>query len=101
MGAGEGEKTSEYFTDFYEFDSETGWKQISDIARARVRATAFVANGYGYVCLGVGADDIQKFDPKSNTWKGQPICYERERMPKYHQILFLSCWIKTDGILYT
>lgn len=77
VGAGEGEKLLEYFADFYEFDPETGWKQISGIARARVRATAFVANGYGYVCFGVEADDIQKFDPKSNTWKGQPICYEK------------------------
>ena len=62
VGAGEGEKLLEYFADFYEFDPETGWKQISGIARARVRATAFVANGYGYVCFCVGADDIQKFE---------------------------------------
>lgn len=77
VGAGEGEKSSEYFADFYEFNPETGWKQMSGIARARMRASAFVANGYGYVCFGIGADDIQKFDPKSNIWKGQPICYEK------------------------
>lgn len=76
VGTGYSDKQGR-FADFYEFDPETGWIPSTSIPRARSGACAFVANGYGYVCFGEGAKDIQKFDPESQSWKSQSICYER------------------------
>lgn len=72
----------EYLADFYEFDPQIGWKQISNISYPRYGATAFVAEGSGYVCFGnlyggVSREcGIQKFDPNTGKWTGLPVCYE-------------------------
>lgn len=71
----------DYLADFYEFDPQTGWKQISNIYYPRYGATAFVADGYGYVCFGnlyggLSNQNIQRLDPVSGRWSGQPVCYE-------------------------
>ncbi len=60
--------------DFYEFDPPTGWKRIADIDERRYGATAFVANGTAYVCLGKTENGyirhVTKFIPETKTWKG-------------------------------
>lgn len=97
VGAGCGKSLSDCFPDFYEFDPEEGWIQVTRLAKARARAHAFVANGYGYVCFGDGADDIQKFDPKSGTWKSQPICYDKDETEELHPFLLGSFVINKNG----
>ena len=72
----------DYLADFYEFDPQSGWKQISNISYPRYGATAFVAEGCGYVCFGnlYGGPSrecgIQKLDPNTRRWTGLPVCYE-------------------------
>ena len=72
----------DYLADFYEFDPQSGWKQISNISYPRYGATAFVAEGCGYVCFGnlYGGPSrecgIQKLDPNTGRWTGLPVCYE-------------------------
>ena len=71
----------DYLSDFYEFDPQRGWKQISNISYPRYGATAFVADGCGYVCFGKlygvpSGPGLQKLDPNTGKWTGIPVNYE-------------------------
>lgn len=98
VGTGYGEG-GDRFADFYEFSPETGWTAISNVGKVRARAHAFVANGYGYICSGVEANDILKFDPKSKTWKGQPICYEEDHTTEKDYTTELQPFISSSFVL--
>ena len=73
--------------DFYEFDPETGWKEILFPGDSRYGATAFAIDGKGYVGLGTSGSkaivDFYRFDPTDGSWTAITTKAEYQPMARY------------------
>ena len=94
---------SEYFADFYEFDPQKGWKQISNIYYPRYGAISFVSGNLGYVCFGnlyssSSKQDVQVYDPVCARWKELPVQYEDEETRELREGTNVKSFVLTkDG----
>ena len=73
--------------DFYEFDPETGWKEILFPGDSRYGATAFAVDEKGYIGLGNSGSkpivDFYRFDPTDGSWTAITTTSEYQPMARY------------------